>query len=135
MTKGKPTYTTVHWKALSDPDKFRDADRIEEAQKIPLTEAQRNLVEHIEAGQIPLTESQRTLIEEENKDLKENQLDKQHDLSIFDIVKKYPDLSYRQAEKLKETQTLKKETGACITAGIKRDKTALEVQKMNKDKK
>ena len=100
-----------------------------------MTEAQRNLVEHIEAGQIPLTESQRTLIEEENKDLKENQLNKQHDLSIFDIVKKYPDLSYRQAEKLKEAQTLKKETGACITAGIKRDKTALEVQKMNKDKK
>ena len=58
MKKEKPTYTTVHWKALSDPDKFRDADRIEEAQKIPLTEAQRNLVEHIEAGQIPLTESQ-----------------------------------------------------------------------------
>ena len=34
MTKEKPTYTTVHWEPLDDPDKFRDADRIEEAQKI-----------------------------------------------------------------------------------------------------
>ena len=120
MTKEKPTYTTVHWKALSDPDKFRDADRIEEAQKIPLTQAQKNLVEHIEA---------------ENKELKEDQLGKQHNLSLFDIVRANPDLSYRQAEKIKEAQILKKETGACITAKIKRDRVAMEVQKIKKDKK
>ena len=56
MKKVKPTFTTVHWKSLDDPDKFRDADRIEEAQKIPLTD------------------SQQVLIEEENKDLLEDQL-------------------------------------------------------------
>ena len=56
MTKEKPTYTTVHWEPLDDPDKFRDADRIEEAQKIPLTD------------------SQQVLIEEENKELLEDQL-------------------------------------------------------------
>ena len=117
MKKEKPTYTTVHWKALSDPDKFRDADRIEEAQKIPLTE------------------SQRTLLEEENKELKEDQLGKQHNLSLFDIVRANPDLTYRQAEKIKEAQTLKKETGACITAKIKRDRVAMELQKINKEKK
>tara|TARA_Y100001949_G_C15771740_1_gene236705 strand:+ start:110 stop:403 length:294 start_codon:yes stop_codon:yes gene_type:complete len=55
MKKVKPTFTTVHWKSLDDPDKFRDADRIEEAQKIPLTD------------------SQQVLIEEENKDLLEDQ--------------------------------------------------------------
>ena len=55
MKKAKPTYTTVPWKSLDDPDKFRDADRIEEAQKIPLTD------------------SQRTSLEEENKELKDNQ--------------------------------------------------------------
>ena len=58
MKKAKPTYTTVPWKSLDDPDKFRDADRIEEAQKIPLTD------------------SQRTLLEEENKELKDNQMTK-----------------------------------------------------------
>jgi hypothetical protein len=31
-------------------DKYRDADRIEEARSIPLTEAQKNLVDHIRAG-------------------------------------------------------------------------------------
>ena len=36
---------------------------------------------------------------------------------------------------MKDAQILKKETGACITAQIKRDRTALEVQKMNKEKK
>ena len=41
MKKGKPTYTTVRWDSLDDPDKFRDADRIEEAQRIPLTESQK----------------------------------------------------------------------------------------------
>ena len=113
MTKGKPTYTTVHWKALSDPDKFRDADRIEEAKKIPLTEAQKNLVDHIQQGQ----------------------QEEQDDPTLFDIVRANPDLTYRQAEKIKEAQILKKETGACITAQIKRDRTALEVQKIQKEKK
>ena len=55
MKKAKPTYTTVPWKSLDDPDKFRNADRIEEAQKIPLPD------------------SQQVLIEEENKELKDNQ--------------------------------------------------------------
>ena len=55
MKKVKPTYTTVPWKSLDDPDKFRNADRIEEAQKIPLPD------------------SQQVLIEEENKELKDNQ--------------------------------------------------------------
>ena len=41
MKKAKPTYTTVPWKSLDDPDKFRDADRIEEAQRTPLTETQK----------------------------------------------------------------------------------------------
>jgi len=35
---------------MADLDKYRDADRIEEADSIPLTPAQKNLVEHIEAG-------------------------------------------------------------------------------------
>ena len=36
--------------SLDDSNKYRDADRIEEADSIPLTSAQKNLVEHIEAG-------------------------------------------------------------------------------------
>ena len=43
----KPTDSSL---VLDDSDKYRDADRIEEADSIPLTPAQKNLVEHIEAG-------------------------------------------------------------------------------------
>ena len=40
----------------SEEDKYRDADRVEEAASIPLTEAQKNLVKHIEAGSQSLDE-------------------------------------------------------------------------------
>jgi len=43
----KPTDSSP---VLDDSDKYRDADRIEEADSIPLTSAQKNLIEHIEAG-------------------------------------------------------------------------------------
>ena len=53
MTKEKNISTTKPTglsPILDDSDKYRDADRIEEAGNIPLTPAQKNLVEHIEAG-------------------------------------------------------------------------------------
>jgi len=37
-------------KTYRELEKYRDSDRHEEANSVPLTEAQRNLVEHIEAG-------------------------------------------------------------------------------------
>jgi hypothetical protein len=58
-------------KSYRELEKYRDSDRQEEANEVPLTEAQRNLVEHVEAGacimdrneeadRIPLTESQKS---------------------------------------------------------------------------
>ena len=35
---------------MANEDKYREADRREEANQIPLTAAQKNLVEHIKAG-------------------------------------------------------------------------------------
>ena len=77
---------TMHELVKEFPDKsyreleiYRDADRQEEAHKIPLTESQKS----------------------------------QEDL-----------------EPIGEEQRLRKEMGACITAGIKRDKVATEFQKM-----
>ena len=37
-------------KSYRELEKYRDSDRQEEANEVPLTEAQRNLVEHVEAG-------------------------------------------------------------------------------------
>ena len=77
---------TMHELVKEFPDKsyreleiYRDADRQEEAQQVPLTESQKS----------------------------------QEDL-----------------EPIGEEERLRKEMGACITAGIKRDKVATEFQKM-----
>ena len=37
--------------SLDDSNKYRDADRIEEADSIPLTSAQKNLVDHLESAE------------------------------------------------------------------------------------
>ena len=41
LTTKKPPYTNVDWKTLDDPEKFRDADRIEEAASVPQEKATR----------------------------------------------------------------------------------------------
>ena len=45
-------------KTYRELEKYRNEDREQEANQTPLTEAQKDLVEHLESAQIPLTESQ-----------------------------------------------------------------------------
>ena len=52
--------------------------------------------------------------------------------TLFEIIKENPDMTYNEASKVLEELRLKKEAGACITAGMKRDKDAME--KMKKDR-
>jgi len=92
-------------KTYKELENYRSEDRNEEANQIPLTEDQKKLVEHLEAAQTSLTESQQ----------------KQEELEPIGIGHNHPP---------EEEQRLKKEMGACITAGIKRDKEATELQKM-----
>jgi len=134
MKKEKPTYTTVHWKSLDDPDKFRDADRIEEAQKIPLTE------------------SQQTLLEQENKELKEdqqkNKMDSDYHKLLTDAAKASKEgeeqdnptlwqiatthnVSYADAVPIQEEMRLKKDAlkEACTIAEMRKDRTPLAAMK------
>ena len=53
------------------------------------------------------------------------------DPTLFEIMKENPDITYNEATKILK---LKKEAGACITAGMKRDKDAVDKMK-NRDKK
>ena len=46
-------------KTYRELEKYRNEDREQEANQTPLTEAQKDLVEHLESAQIPLTESQK----------------------------------------------------------------------------
>ena len=57
MIANKQDNPTMHELAKTFPEKtyreleiYRDSDRHAEANQVPLTEAQKNLVEHIEAG-------------------------------------------------------------------------------------
>ena len=49
--------------------------------------------------------------------------------TIFEIMKEKPDITYTEANKVLEELRLKKEAGACITAGMKRDRDATDKMK------
>ena len=49
--------------------------------------------------------------------------------TLFEIMKKNPEMSYNEANKVLEELKLKKEAGACITSGMKRDRDATDKMK------
>ena len=52
--------------------------------------------------------------------------------TLFEVMKKNPDMTYNEASKVLEELKLKKEAGACITSSMKRDRDAMELQQMKK---
>ena len=48
------------------------------------------------------------------------------DPTLFEVIRKNPDMTYNEASKVLEELKLKKEAGACITSGMKRDKVATD---------
>ena len=55
--------------------------------------------------------------------------EKQDTPTIFKIIKENPSMTYNEANKVLEDLKLKKETGACITSGMKRDRDATDKMK------
>ena len=55
--------------------------------------------------------------------------------TLFEVIKKNPEMTYNEASKVLEELKLKKEAGACITAGMKRDKDAMEKMKKGREVK
>ena len=49
--------------------------------------------------------------------------------TIFEIMKEKPNITYTEANKVLEDLKLKKEAGACITSGMKRDRKATDKMK------
>ena len=49
--------------------------------------------------------------------------------TLFDIIKENPNMTYNEASKVLEDIRLKKEAGACITSGMKRDRDATDKMK------
>jgi len=78
MVADKEDNPTIHELAKQFPEKtykelesYRNADRHEEASQIPLTQAQKNLVEHIEAGACIMGEMRKDREEDPQEKIKE----------------------------------------------------------------
>ena len=56
----------------------------------------------------------------------------QDNSTLFDIIKENPNMTYNEATKVLEGIRLKKQVGACITAGMKRDRDATDKMKKTK---
>ena len=49
--------------------------------------------------------------------------------TLHELAKEYPDKTYKELTVIKEDLKLKKETGACISSGMKRDRDATDKMK------
>ena len=56
-------------------------------------------------------------------------------MTVGELAKEYPDKTYKELTKIQEDARLEKEAGACITAGMKRDKDAMEEMKKDNEHK
>ena len=112
MKKAKPTYTTVPWKSLDDPDKFREADRIEEAQRTPLTETQKMDADYLKS----LEDAANASEEGEEQD----------NPTLWQLAKKH-NVSYADAVPIQEDMRLKRDAlkAACPLGEMRKDRTPL----------
>ena len=53
-------------------------------------------------------------------------------MTLGELAKEHPDKTYKELTVIQEDLKLKKETGACITAGMKRDRDVMEKMKKTK---
>ena len=116
-------------KTYKELESYRNADRHEEANQVPLTEAQKNLVDHIEAAveknkarhPAPLTESQ-----EKQKELEPIEGEEQDNPTLWEIAKEHK-VSYADAVPIQEDMRLKRDAlkAACTMAEMRKDRTPL----------
>ena len=116
-------------KTYKELESYRNADRHEEANQVPLTEAQKNLVDHIEAAveknkarhPAPLTESQ-----EKQKELEPIEGEEQDNPTLWEIAKEH-NVSYADAVPIQEDMRLKRDAlkAACTMAEMRKDRTPL----------
>ena len=108
MVADKEDNTTLGDLAKEFPEKtykeledYRDSDRQEEAKQVPLTEAQRNLVEHIEGAE-------------------------QDNPTLWEIAKEH-DVSYADAVPIQEDMRLKRDAlkAACTLGEMRKDRTPM----------
>ena len=127
---------SIHELAKEFPEKtykelelYRNADRHEEADQIPLTQAQKNLVDHIESAvkkhktqpSSRLTESQK-----KQEELEPIEGAEQDNPTLWEIAKEHK-VSYADAVPIQEDMRLKRDAlkAACTMAEMRKDRTPL----------
>jgi hypothetical protein len=131
---------TMHELAKAFPEKtykeleaYRNSDRQEEANQIPLTEAQRDLVEHLEAAVGKNKTRQAALLTESQKkqeELEPLEGEEQDNPTLWEIAKEH-NVSYADAVPIQEDMRLKRDAlkAACTLAEMRKDRTPLELMK------
>jgi len=61
--------------------------------------------------------------------MNDNKGEEQDNPTLFEIMKESPNITYSEATKVQEDLRVKREAGACITSGIKRDRDAMDKMK------
>ena len=117
MKKGRPSkeeFAAMIADKQDNPEIYRDADRREEANQIPLTQAQKDLVRHIESA---VEKTQRK---------KEEEGEEQDNPTLWEIAKKH-NVSYADAVPIQEDMRLKRDAlkAACTMAEMRKDRTPL----------
>ena len=112
-------------KTYKELESYRNADRHEEADLIPLTEDQKKLVDHLETAQTSLTES-----EKQQEKLEPIEGEEQDNPTLWEIAKEN-NVSYADAVPIQEEKRLKRDAlkAACIIGEMKKDSTPLENMK------
>ena len=108
-------------KTYKELESYRNADRHEEANQIPLTEDQKKLVEHLETAQASLTESQK-----QQEKLEPIEGEEQDNPTLWEIAKEN-NVSYADAVPIQEDMRLKRDAlkAACTMAEMRKDRTPL----------
>ena len=116
-------------KTYKELEEYRNADRHAEANQIPLTEAQKNLVEHIESAieknktrqPAPFTESQK-----KQEELEPIEGEEQDNPTLWEIAKDHK-VSYADAVPIQEDMRLKRDAlkAACTLGEMRKDRTPL----------
>ena len=116
-------------KTYKELEQYRNADRHEEANQIPLTEAQQNLVDHIESAVEKNKTRQAALLTESQKkqeELEPIEGEEQDNPTLWEIAKEH-NVSYADAVPIQEDMRLKRDAlkAACTIGEMRKHRTPL----------
>ena len=120
-------------KTYKELESYRNADRHEEANQIPLTQAQKSLVDHIESAvekNLARQSSRLTESQKKQEELEPIEGAEQDNPTLWEIAKEH-NVSYADAVPIQEDMRLKRDAlkAACTIGEMRKDRTPLSNMK------